>query len=155
MFLLSPRRNRAAPHWLILSVVGTYRIAVRRNCGHVGQEALARMCDTQIGRWAIGRAEHLLACHCLRAAQSWYCRLYWLLDFRYAQALLPHGLHIQIVLPASTAKPPAGSPGQVPCILFRLVLFVKPTVGSSSSLSWRSTAGRLEIHAVRDSQLER
>ena len=77
------RTGRDAPHVLRLSVQGTYRIAVRRNCGHVGQEALARMGDEQIGRWSISRAEHLLAAYCLRSSRRFYQRMYWLHDFAY------------------------------------------------------------------------
>ena len=59
-------------------------MAVKRNIGHAGQDALARIADTQVGRWAVTRSEHLLACYFLGAAQRWFREMYFALGVRLA-----------------------------------------------------------------------
>jgi hypothetical protein len=63
-----------------LTIAGTYRLAIRRNLGHVGQLAVAKILDVSVGRFAVGRSERLLAKAFNLLSQAWYQERYQALD---------------------------------------------------------------------------
>jgi hypothetical protein len=74
------RGYRPKPQQLRLSVSGGYRLAIRRNIGHIGQRALAKLSEASVGRQAIGRAEIRLATFFTIAARTWCTNNYAYLD---------------------------------------------------------------------------
>jgi hypothetical protein len=84
-------RNAETAHLLRLTIPGAYRLTIKRNLGHVGQCALARMFDQEIGRWAITRSERLLGSYFVLVAQRWYAACYSIVEHA-MQQVCPHRL---------------------------------------------------------------
>jgi hypothetical protein len=132
-------RNAESAHMLRLTIPGAYRLAIKRNLGHVGQCALARMFDQEIGRWAITRSERLLGSYFVLVAQRWYAACYTILA-NAMQQVCPHctccSIHFSVYR----------------CSL-RFVLLVMPTgvfyvvVPSSSMLECSSRMSECAQHA--------
>ena len=59
-------------HRCILNVPGTYRLAIKRNVGHIGQQALAKVVEQNVKRWAVTRSELLLGLYFTIASKHWY-----------------------------------------------------------------------------------
>jgi hypothetical protein len=70
------RRDRPAPRYLRLSIQGSYRLAIKRNVGHIGQRALTAVVEAGVGRQAVSRSELLLASFFTQAAKFWYGSMY-------------------------------------------------------------------------------
>jgi hypothetical protein len=68
---LTKKSRSTNAHRAILSIHGTYRIAVKRNQGHAGQLALVHMLEQNINRWAVTRAEMLLSTFFNDASKNW------------------------------------------------------------------------------------
>jgi hypothetical protein len=59
-------------HRCILNVPGKYRLAMKRNVGHIGQQALAKVVEQNVKRWVVTRSELLLGLYFTSASKLWY-----------------------------------------------------------------------------------